>query len=116
MTSDFATRWTKRLVRKKDPFYMQVDYYAPHTSTGRDTRCASGPVPEPEDEHRFDLGAVADAAELQRGRRLRQAARIQRAPAADQPTIGSRSSAATAARSSPSTASTAASAGSTTDR
>jgi N-acetylglucosamine-6-sulfatase len=54
VTSDFATRWTKRLVRKKAPFYMQVDYYAPHTSTGRDTRCASGPVPEPEDEHRFD--------------------------------------------------------------
>ena len=54
VTSDFATRWTKRLVKKKDPFFMQVDYYAPHTSTGRDTRCASGPVPEPVDEHRFD--------------------------------------------------------------
>jgi len=54
VTSDFATRWTKRLVKKPDPFFMQVDYYAPHTSTGRDTRCASGPVPEPIDEHRFD--------------------------------------------------------------
>ena len=54
VTSDFAVRWTKRLARKKDPFYMQVDYYAPHTSTGRDTRCASSPVPEPVDEHRFD--------------------------------------------------------------
>ena len=54
VTSDFATRWTKRLVKKKDPFFMQVDYYAPHTSTGRDTRCASAPVPEPVDEHRFD--------------------------------------------------------------
>ena len=54
VTSDFAVRWTKRLARKKAPFYMQVDYYAPHTSTGRDTRCASGPVPEPIDEHRFD--------------------------------------------------------------
>jgi len=55
VTSDFATRWTKRLVRKKAPFFMQVDYYAPHSSTGRDTRCASGPVPEPIDEHRFDF-------------------------------------------------------------
>lgn len=54
VTSGFATRWTNRLARKREPFYMQVDYYAPHTSTGRDTRCASGPVPEPQDEHLFD--------------------------------------------------------------
>lgn len=54
VTSDFAVRWTKRLAKKKAPFYMQVDYYAPHTSTGRDSRCASSPVPEPIDEHRFD--------------------------------------------------------------
>jgi len=58
VTNDFATRWTKRLARKKAPFFMQVDHYAPHTSTGRDTRCASGPVPEPIDEHRFDLYEV----------------------------------------------------------
>lgn len=54
VTTDFAVRWTKRLVKKKPPFYMQVDYYAPHTSTGRDSRCAASPVPEPIDEHRFD--------------------------------------------------------------
>jgi N-acetylglucosamine-6-sulfatase len=54
VTSDFASRWTKRLVKKKDPFFLQVDFYAPHASTGRDTRCSSGPVPEPVDEHRFD--------------------------------------------------------------
>lgn len=53
MTS-FATRWTKRLARQRDPFYMQLDYYAPHTSTGRDGRCAGAPVPEPKDERRFD--------------------------------------------------------------
>lgn len=58
VTNDFATRWTKRLARKKAPFFMQVDHYAPHTSTGRDTRCASGPVPEPIDEQRFDLATV----------------------------------------------------------
>jgi len=51
--TDFATRWTARLARKEDPFYMQLDYYAPHTSTGRDTRCSSAAVPEPKDEHRF---------------------------------------------------------------
>jgi arylsulfatase A-like enzyme len=53
VTTGFATRWAKRLARKKDPFYMQVDYYAPHTSTGRDTRCSTAAVPEPEDEGRF---------------------------------------------------------------
>lgn len=58
VTSDFAVRWTKRLSRKKDPFYMQVDYYAPHTSTGRDTRCSTAAVPEPEDEGRFDFFPV----------------------------------------------------------
>lgn len=58
VTNAFAARWTKRLARKKAPFYMQVDQYAPHTSTGRDTRCFSGPVPEPIDEHRFDAYTV----------------------------------------------------------
>lgn len=58
VTNAYATRWTKRLVRKDAPFYMQVDQYAPHTSTGRDSRCAGGPVPEPRDEHRFDTYAV----------------------------------------------------------
>ncbi len=53
VTSKFAVDWTKRLVKKKDPFYMQVDYYAPHTAPGRDTRCSAAPVPEAEDEGRF---------------------------------------------------------------
>ena len=61
VTSDFAVRWTKRLAKKDPPFYMQVDYYAPHTSTGRDTRCASSPVPEPVDEHRFDTFPMPQA-------------------------------------------------------
>ncbi len=54
VTTDYAARWAKRLASERDPFYLQVDYYAPHVSTGRDKRCASGPVPEPRDEHRFD--------------------------------------------------------------
>lgn len=58
VTTDFAVRWMKRFARKRDPFYLQVDYYAPHTSTGRDRRCASSPVPEPRDERRFDDAAL----------------------------------------------------------
>jgi arylsulfatase A-like enzyme len=54
VTTDYAVRWAKRLAKKKDPFYLQVDYYAPHVSTGRDKRCGAAPVPEPRDEHRFD--------------------------------------------------------------
>ena len=54
VSTKFAVNWTKRLVQKKAPFYMQVDYYAPHTAPGRDTRCSSAPVPEPQDEHLYD--------------------------------------------------------------
>jgi arylsulfatase A-like enzyme len=54
VTTDYAVRWAKQLSKKKDPFYLQVDYYAPHVSTGRDKRCGSAPVPEPRDERRFD--------------------------------------------------------------
>ncbi len=54
VTSNFAVRWTKRLAKKEAPFYMQVDYYAPHGAAGRDSRCTLSPVPEPIDEHRFD--------------------------------------------------------------
>ncbi len=53
VTNDFASRWASRLAKKRAPFYMQVDYYAPHTAGGRDTRCRSGSVPEAEDEGRF---------------------------------------------------------------
>lgn len=53
VTAEFASRWAGRLARKRDPFYMQVDFFAPHTSTGRDRRCAGSPVPEARDEFRF---------------------------------------------------------------
>ena len=33
---------------------MQVDYYAPHTAPGRDTRCSAAPTPEAQDEHLYD--------------------------------------------------------------
>ncbi len=52
--TETATRWTAELAHKDDPFYMQLDYYAPHTAPGRDKRCAGSAVPEPQDEHRFD--------------------------------------------------------------
>ena len=54
VTSKFAVNWTERLVKKKDPFYLQADYYAPHTAPGRDTRCQAAPVPEAEDEGLYD--------------------------------------------------------------
>ena len=54
VTSKFAVQWTERLVKKKDPFYLQADYYAPHTAPGRDTRCQAAPVPEAEDEGLYD--------------------------------------------------------------
>ena len=54
VTSKFAVKWTERLVKKKDPFYLQADYYAPHTAPGRDTRCQAAPVPEAEDEGLYD--------------------------------------------------------------
>lgn len=54
VTTKYAVNWTNRLVKKTDPFYMQVDYYAPHTAPGRDTRCSAAPTPEAQDEHLYD--------------------------------------------------------------
>lgn len=54
VSTEFAARWTARLVRRRAPFYLQLDYFAPHAAAGRDDRCAGAPVPEPQDEHRFD--------------------------------------------------------------
>jgi len=51
--NDYAESWTKQLVKRDEPFYLQVDHYAPHASGGRDTRCSAAPVPEAVDEGRF---------------------------------------------------------------
>ncbi len=53
VTSKYATRWASRLAAKEKPFYLQVDYFAPHTGPGRDDTCKSAPKPEPEDVGRF---------------------------------------------------------------
>lgn len=53
VTNRQATRWTKKMAASDDPFYLQLDYYAPHGARGRDNACASGPVPAPIDEGRF---------------------------------------------------------------
>lgn len=53
VTTRFATRWTKRLARDRKPFYVQVDYYAPHIGPGRDSTCSGAPKPLPADEGRF---------------------------------------------------------------
>ena len=60
VTTKFAVDWTRRLAAKDDPFYMQVDYYAPHTAPGRDTRCAGGAVPEAQDEGIFATTPVPE--------------------------------------------------------
>jgi arylsulfatase A-like enzyme len=54
VTSRYATRWASRLAGQRDPFFLQVDYYAPHGAPGRDDgNCPSAPKPEPEDIGRF---------------------------------------------------------------
>lgn len=53
VTSRYAARWAARLARQRDPFFLQVDYYAPHTAPGRDATCPSSPKPEAEDVGRF---------------------------------------------------------------
>lgn len=54
VTTRRAARWTTKLARKKDPFYLQLDYFAPHGGAGRDDRCNAAPVPAPGDEGAFD--------------------------------------------------------------
>jgi len=49
----YSETWTKQLVRRDEPFYLQVDHFAPHASGGRDSRCRRAPVPEAVDEGRF---------------------------------------------------------------
>ena len=58
VTNRIAAKWTRKMVKQADPFYMQVDFYAPHGAAGRDSRCASGPAPAPRDEFRFDTAPL----------------------------------------------------------
>ena len=47
-------RWTKQLVKRDDPFYLQVDHYAPALVRRAATPAAArAPVPEAVDEGRF---------------------------------------------------------------
>jgi N-acetylglucosamine-6-sulfatase len=54
-------RQTARVIRRfsngNDPFYVQVDQFAPHTESGRSAsagRCKGGAVPDPRDKELFD--------------------------------------------------------------
>jgi N-acetylglucosamine-6-sulfatase len=58
VTNNLAARWTKKMAAERDPFYLQLDFYAPHGAAGRDTRCSGGPTPAPRDEHRFDTAPL----------------------------------------------------------
>ena len=53
VTNSYARSWAERLAAKDNPFYLQVDYYAPHTGPGRDESCKAAPKPAPEDAGRF---------------------------------------------------------------
>ena len=53
VTNRYAASWAGRLAARDQPFFLQVDYYAPHTGPGRDEICKAAPKPEPEDVGRF---------------------------------------------------------------
>jgi len=47
----------RRFASKNDPFYVQVDQFAPHTESGMSaaaSRCKGGAVPDPRDEDLFE--------------------------------------------------------------
>lgn len=48
-----SARWAGKLAKQPQPFYLQVDQYAPHGAGGRDRNCLLGPVPAPRDQGRF---------------------------------------------------------------
>jgi len=51
-----TTHLIRRFARKPDPFYIQLDQFAPHTESGISSgkvRCKGGTVPDPRDEKRF---------------------------------------------------------------
>jgi N-acetylglucosamine-6-sulfatase len=54
VTGRIASRWTRKMAADRRPFYLQLDFYAPHSAQGRDSRCAGAPDPAPVDEGRFD--------------------------------------------------------------
>jgi arylsulfatase A-like enzyme len=52
-----ATHLIRRFSGKSDPFYIQLDQFAPHTESGQssgDVRCKGGTVPDPRDEKLFE--------------------------------------------------------------
>ncbi len=53
VTNRRAAAWARKLARKPEPFFMQLDYYAPHVAAGRgEPACRGAPVPAPADEGR----------------------------------------------------------------
>jgi arylsulfatase A-like enzyme len=51
-----ATHLIRRFAGKEDPFYIQLDQFAPHTESGMSSgnvRCKGGTVPDPRDEKLF---------------------------------------------------------------
>jgi arylsulfatase A-like enzyme len=48
-----AEAWTRRFAKSERPFYLQLDHFAPHKSSGR-RPCNRAAMPAQRDEHRFD--------------------------------------------------------------
>jgi arylsulfatase A-like enzyme len=58
-----ATHLIRRFAGKPDPFYIQLDQFAPHTESGSssgDLRCNGGTVPDPRDEKLFHNAKLAE--------------------------------------------------------
>ena len=68
-----AGRWAGKLVRKPEPFYLQVDQYAPHGAGGRDRSCLLGPSPSPRDAGAFATVPLPTPPSFNEAGRLRQA-------------------------------------------
>ena len=58
-----ATHLIRRFAGEPDPFYIQLDQFAPHTESGTspgDLRCKGGTVPDPRDEKLFQNAKPAE--------------------------------------------------------
>jgi N-acetylglucosamine-6-sulfatase len=53
VTNRRAVDWTRKLTRRDEPFYLQLDFFAPHGGPGRDGSCPGAPAPSPRDQGFF---------------------------------------------------------------
>ena len=82
-----AVDFVDRRAPRAQPFFLWLTYTAPHTTYGESPNppsdCAGSAVPAPRHANALNSAAATQAAELQRGRRLRQAGPGPEPPAPD---------------------------------